>query len=404
VAKQLSTRSGPGRGDRLCRRWGGLDIETGSLSLPPRGPNRRLAEGPALRHHAVAYVSSVAQVALGETDQATGVRVSFNGTQDHLFKYGSEGSVSLGEYEFNSQVTSVIKDSQGNLTRLFLGKGTHLAESNGSRTLLQASDPAIVLEATYSGTALALRGENVEGLSLYAPNVNPSEVTLNGQTVDAVRDGDSIVLGAFSPTPTSEPSATSVPPTNTPLPTNTMTSTPTNTPVSPTPTPTSAAAAAIPLQLGWDLISVPVHPCDTSAAAVLSTIAGEYDRVLAFDASDQSQPWRQLDPSVPSFANDLLTIDETKGLWLHAADAVTWTFPGSTRPSATIPLHPGWNLVGYPLPDAPPIADALASIEGNYTLVYAHDAFNQADAWKLFDPAAPSWSNELTQMVPGRGY
>ncbi|MFH1926990.1 MAG: heparinase II/III family protein, partial [Chloroflexota bacterium] len=320
---------------------------------------------------------------LGETDQASGVRVSLDGTQDHLFKYGSEGSVSLGEYEFNGQVASVIKDSQGNLTRLFLGKGTHLADSNGSRTLLQASNPAIVLEVTYSGTALALWGENVEGLSLYAPNVDPGEVTLNGQPVDAARDGDSIVLGDFSPPRPFQPSATSVPPTS---------------------TPTSALAAAIPLQPGWNLVSVPVHPSDTSAAAVLSTIAGEYDRVLALDASDESEPWRQLDPSVPFFANDLLTIDETRGLWLHAADAVTWAFPGSTPPSATISLHPGWNLVGYPLPDAQPIADALASIEGNYTLVYTHCAFNQADTWEMFDPAVPPWSNELTQMVPGRGY
>ncbi|MFH1926992.1 MAG: hypothetical protein ABIK79_02280, partial [Chloroflexota bacterium] len=369
---------------------------------------------------------------LGETDQATGVRVSLDGTQDHLFKYGSEGSVSLGEYEFNGQVASVIKDSQGNLTHLFLGKGTHLADSNGSRTLLQASNPATVLEATYSGTALALSGENVEGLSLYAPNVDPGEVTLNGQPVDAARDGDSIILGDFSPTPTLQPSATSVPPTNTPvpptntpLPTTTMTSTPTNTPVPPTntplptmiatstptsaplpptPTPTSAPAAVVPLQPGWNLVSVPVHPNDISAAAVLSTIAGEYDAVYAYDASDEVSPWKQLDPSVPSFANDLLTIDETKGLWLHGTSATTWTFPDYTLPAGITPLHPGWNLVGYPLQDAQPIAEALASIEGNYTLVYTQDPSDQADPWKTFDPAAPPWSNELTQMVPGRGY
>ena len=193
-------------------------------------------------------------------------------------------------------------------------------------------------------------------------------------------------------------------PTNTPLPTMTATSTPTNTPVPPTPIPTSAPAEAVPLQPGWNLVSVPVRPNDTSAEAVLSTIAGAYDVVYAYDASDKAQPWKQLDPSVPSFANDLLTIDETKGLWLHGTSATTWTFPNFTPPAGITPLHPGWNLVGYPLPDAQPIADALASIEGNYTLVYAHDAANQTDAWKMFDPAAPPWSNELTQMEPGRGY
>ncbi|MCG2769756.1 MAG: hypothetical protein L6435_15460, partial [Anaerolineae bacterium] len=154
----------------------------------------------------------------------------------------------------------------------------------------------------------------------------------------------------------------------------------------------------------WNLVSVPVRPNDTSAEAVLSTIAGEYDAVYAYDASDEVSPWKQLDPSVPSFANDLLTIDETKGLWLHGTSATTWTFPDYTLPAGITPLHLGWNLVGYPSSDARPVAEALASIEGKYTLVYTHDPSDPANPWKTFDPAAPSWSNDLTQMVPGRGY
>ncbi|MCG2769512.1 MAG: right-handed parallel beta-helix repeat-containing protein [Anaerolineae bacterium] len=180
--------------------------------------------------------------------------------------------------------------------------------------------------------------------------------------------------------------------------------TPTPLPPTPTPTPTIALPAEIALHSGWNLVSVPVHPSDTSAEAVLSTIAGEYDLVYAYDASDEASPWKQLDPSVPSFANDLLTIDETKGLWLHGTSATTWTFPDYTPPAGIIPLHPGWNLVGYPSSDAKPVAEALASIEGKYTLVYTQDPSDQVDPWKMFNPAAPPWSNELTQMVPGCGY
>jgi len=165
-----------------------------------------------------------------------------------------------------------------------------------------------------------------------------------------------------------------------------------------------ASAISIPLHSGWNLVSVPVHPNDTSAAAVLSSIAGNYDLVYAYDASDASSPWKSLDPSVPSFANDLLTIDESKGLWLHCTSEATLTVSDYTPPTSITPLHPGWNLVGYPSSDAMPVAEALASIEGKYTLVYSHDPSDPDHPWKTFDPAAPPWSNELTQMAPGRGY
>ncbi|MCG2769513.1 MAG: right-handed parallel beta-helix repeat-containing protein, partial [Anaerolineae bacterium] len=59
-----------------------------------------------------------------------------------------------------------------------------------------------------------------------------------------------------------------------------------------------AQAISIPLHSGWNLVSVPVRPNDTSAETVLSTIAGNYDLVYAYDASDESAPWKSLDPSV----------------------------------------------------------------------------------------------------------
>ena len=171
----------------------------------------------------------------------------------------------------------------------------------------------------------------------------------------------------------------------------------------PTPTPTPIAGTLL-LASGWNLVSVPEHPDDTSPAAVLSSITGHYDLVYAYDASDQNDPWKRFDPSAPSFSNDLLTIDESKGLWLHTTSSVSWVLPSSTSPSPTTPLQAGWNLIGYPSLNAQPIGDALASIAGKYDLVFAYNAFDQADPWKMYDPSAPPEANDLIVMAPGSGY
>jgi len=171
----------------------------------------------------------------------------------------------------------------------------------------------------------------------------------------------------------------------------------------PTPTPTPIAGTVF-LASGWNLVSVPEHPDDTSPAAVLSSITGHYDLVYAYDASDQNDPWKKFDPSAPSFSNDLLAIDESKGLWLHTTSSVSWVLPSSTSPSPTTPLLAGWNLIGYPSLNAQPIGDALSSIAGKYDLVFAYNAFDQADPWKMYDPSAPPATNDLIVMTPGSGY
>jgi len=164
------------------------------------------------------------------------------------------------------------------------------------------------------------------------------------------------------------------------------------------------AHPSIALVPGRNLVSLPVHPEDTSVAAVLSSIEGYYSLVYAYDASDQADPWKRYDPSVPNYANDLLTIDETKGLSIHVSEAVTWVVSSYELSSGTVPLQAGWNLVGYPSLDARPVGDALTSIEDLCTFVYTYDPSDQADPLKVYDPAASPEENDLLEMIPGRGY
>jgi hypothetical protein len=69
----------------------------------------------------------------------------------------------------------------------------------------------------------------------------------------------------------------------------------------------------------------------------------------------------------------------------------------------SIPLYVGWNLVSFNvIPKSTAIADVLGSIEGNYTLVYAWDAHN--DAWLLYDPSLNSFLNNLQYLDHTTGF
>lgn len=72
--------------------------------------------------------------------------------------------------------------------------------------------------------------------------------------------------------------------------------------------------------------------------------------------------------------------------------------------AASVSLQTGWNLASYPTQWSRSTATALSSIAGRYTLVYEYLPSDTYDPWKKYDPAAPSWSNDLITMYSGRNY
>jgi Purple acid Phosphatase, N-terminal domain len=158
----------------------------------------------------------------------------------------------------------------------------------------------------------------------------------------------------------------------------------------------------IPLQAGWNLISLPLIPEDTSVDMVLSPIMGDYSIIWAYNASDTADHWKKYDPGAP-FGNDLTTMEAGKGYWIMMISDDTLHISGTVPESTDINLKTGWNLIGYNSLDNQPIAEALSSISGNYTIVWAYDAGDTADHWKKYDPLAP-FGNDLEIMEPGKGY
>lgn len=155
------------------------------------------------------------------------------------------------------------------------------------------------------------------------------------------------------------------------------------------------------VQPGWNLLSVPVELSSYAITDVLSSLAGSYDLAYTYDA--QTDTWRVYDVAAPPGANTLTTLNPGDGLWVHATAPDDWVVSGEEQPLLRIPLHEGWNLIAYPLVSAKPIAEALSSIAGKYTAVYAYDPA-RPEPWLKHVPEAPPWASDLSQMAPGKGY
>ncbi len=85
---------------------------------------------------------------------------------------------------------------------------------------------------------------------------------------------------------------------------------------------TLPATTSIDLCEGWNLIGFPAaeprHPY-----AALSSIAGKWERIFAYDAFDPEDPWEYFDPAIPDWANDLLLLQPGRGYWVLLTEDAT---------------------------------------------------------------------------------
>lgn len=154
---------------------------------------------------------------------------------------------------------------------------------------------------------------------------------------------------------------------------------------------------------GWNFVSLPLVMDNTSIENVLRNIEGNYYIVWYYNASDAGDPWKKYEPSGQPWANDLTSINNTMAFWiLMSADDDL--FINGTLPSATdILLVEGWNFVGYPSLLRKTPQEALASIDGNYSVVWSYYANDTSDPWKKYSPQESPWANDLDYFIPGYG-
>jgi len=156
----------------------------------------------------------------------------------------------------------------------------------------------------------------------------------------------------------------------------------------------SLSVEIIHLTSGWNLISLPLRPQPAAISSVLSSVEGSYDAVYAWDAGSGGY--------LSAFGGDgnLRRLDETMGLFIRMKDEGTLSVVGETPGPVQIPLVKGWNLIGYPRPNSLPPQEALASIDGDYDIVYAWNP--SSSSWLFYAPGLAY--STLKEMGPGEGY
>lgn len=101
---------------------------------------------------------------------------------------------------------------------------------------------------------------------------------------------------------------------------------------------------------GWNFVSFNLIQENDSIESILDDpdngITGNYDKVMYYSAAEDK--WRTDMPGRASLFNDLDIWNHSMGIWIQMNTDDNLTVNG-TRPSSTsIPLYPGWNMVGYP--------------------------------------------------------
>lgn len=155
----------------------------------------------------------------------------------------------------------------------------------------------------------------------------------------------------------------------------------------------------IELEAGWNLISLPLQPSDTSLDSALASIQGKYNSIWAYDAP--AKQWLSRVTDRPSFLSNLNEVKPGAGYWVMMNAPSSLSIQGE-RLATSIPLDTGWNLVGYDSLTTKTLAEALSSIAGSYESVWTYDAVY--GEWQSHSVDAQDSPNDLETMDPGKGY
>jgi parallel beta-helix repeat protein len=152
------------------------------------------------------------------------------------------------------------------------------------------------------------------------------------------------------------------------------------------------------LKQGWNLISIPLIQEEHNLTRVLSSIDGWYDAVQWYDLTMPNDPWKHHKVG-KLYGNDLNELNETMGFWIHITNPGDTIFVyNGTQPTSnqTLPLHPGWNMVGYPSLTSYNRTEGLNNLTIN----------DQVDSIWSFDAATQKWEEmgESDYFQIGKGY
>ncbi len=154
----------------------------------------------------------------------------------------------------------------------------------------------------------------------------------------------------------------------------------------------------IPLREGWNFISLPLVPQNTSLPSMINDISSGILIIWGYD--NQTKRWLKYNPLVQT--NELTTIEYGKGYWIYMNKTCPWTITGQLPDANGIRLYDGWNLIGYDGQDGKDIMASLntPNIAGRWSVLW-----NWGDGeWYLKHKTLESPVMPLQKMNKGKAY
>ncbi|MGB2842385.1 MAG: Ig-like domain-containing protein [Halobacteriota archaeon] len=149
-----------------------------------------------------------------------------------------------------------------------------------------------------------------------------------------------------------------------------------------------AVTATIPLQAGWNMVSLPIDPTDSSVSSVFADVEMYGASVYEYTAAGY---------------NPVTTVQPKEGYWVYSADSTTIDVTGSSITN-TIDLQAGWNMVGLPVtPTDSSVSSVFADVEMYGASVYEYTAAGYNPVTTV-QPKEGYWvysADSITITVPG---
>lgn len=171
------------------------------------------------------------------------------------------------------------------------------------------------------------------------------------------------------------------------------------------------SSGGVSLMGGWNLISLPIVPFDTSIETVLASLAFPYDLVSVWYYDCCEGEWLVYGSGDTSFQT-LTTMEDGKAYWVrmrhpqeqHSDPSISGTYPYALWVFGTkAPMPPGlpssydvcegWNMVGFRSMDEMAPEDYLREFDpSEYGAIYG------------WDPYLQDWVTNPDKLEPGHGY
>jgi len=161
------------------------------------------------------------------------------------------------------------------------------------------------------------------------------------------------------------------------------------------PAATPVPVTTISLTTGWNLVSLPQIPTNSSILSVLGPVMPNVIGVYYWDAGNATPDWLSYVPGPTP--DNLSEMNDGKAYWVHMNATVPLSVFGDDLPAPGIVPHSynlvaGWNMLGFKSTTPRAVTGYLAAINGKYTRIYG---FNE-----------PSYSvvNPTGDLQPTCGY